>query len=141
MNEFDKLAIADEMLETAIELFLDEEKYFPSLHLAGAAQEVYGKWIRINGGKDHTTTMLDLYEKTSSEPIDKRSIKKEDKRPKNTIKHLENKNDRYALLNPELDSLLLLSEAVTEHVKLKREKTLNIERFIKYFKNKLENGL
>jgi len=141
MNKFDKLAIADEMLETAIELLLDEEKYFSSLHLAGAAQEIYGKWICINGGKDHTTTMLDLYEKQSSEPIDRGAIKKEDKRPKNTIKHLDNKNDRYASLNPEFDSLTLLSEAVSEYVKLKREKTLNIERFIKYFKNKLENGL
>ena len=141
MNKFDKLVIADEMLETAIELFLDDKKYFPSLHLAGAAQEIYGKWIRINGGQDHTTNMLDLYEKNHDEPIDRKSIKKEDKRPKNTIKHFNNKADRYALLNPELDSFMLLSEAVTEHIKLKREETINIERFKKYLKQTLENSL
>ncbi len=100
MNKFDKLDIADEMLETAIELFLDEKKYFSSLHLAGAAQEIYGKWIRINGGKDHTTSMLDIYAKLVDEPLDRKSIIKEDKRPKNTIKHFDNKNDRYAFLNP-----------------------------------------
>jgi hypothetical protein len=141
MNKFDKLVIADEMLEAAIELFLDGKKYFPSLHLAGAAQEIYGKWLRINGGKDHTTSMLDIYEKLVDEPLDRKSIKEEDKRPKNTIKHFNNKNDRYALLNPELDSLMILSEAVTEYMKLKRAETVNIERFIKYFKNTLENGL
>ena len=126
MDKFDKLVVADEMLEAAIELFLDDKKYFPSLHLAGAAQEIYGKWIRINGGKDHTTSMLDIYEKLVVEPLDRKSIKKEDKRPKNTIKHIDNKNDRYALLNPELDSLMILSEAVTEHRKLKRAETANI---------------
>jgi len=141
MRKFDKLVIADEMLETAIELFLDEKKYFQSLHLAGAAQEIYGKWIRINGGKDHTSTMLDQFEKLSNEPIDRKSIKKEDKRPKNSIKHIDNKNDRYTLLNPELDTLVILSEAVTEHFKLKRTATINTERFINYFKNTLENGL
>ena len=134
MQKFDKLLIADEMLEAAIELFLDDKKYFPSLHLAGAAQEIYWKWIRINGGKDHTTNMLDIYEKHIDEPLDRKSIKREDKRPKNTIKHFDNKKDRYAFLNPELDSFMLLSEAVTEHTILKRAKTGNIDRFIKYFK-------
>jgi hypothetical protein len=141
MNKFDKLVIADEILETAIELFLDDKKYFQSLHLAGAVQEIYGKWIRINGGKDHTSTMLDQYEKLSNEEIDRKLIKREDKRPKNSIKHIDNKNDRYALLNPELDSLIILSEAVTEHMKLKRTATVNTERFITYFKKTLENGL
>ena len=141
MNKFDKLDMADEMLESAIKLFLDDKKYFTSLHLAGAAQEIYGKWIRINGGKDHTTSMLDIYEKLVTEPLDRKSIKKEDKRPKNTIKHIDNKNDRYALLNPKLDSLITLSEAVTEYIKLEREKTVNIERFIEYFKNTMKCDL
>jgi hypothetical protein len=141
MNKFDKLVIADEMLETAIELFLDDKKYFPSMHLAGAAQEIYGKWIRINGGKDHTGNMLDLYEKLIDEPLDRKAIKIEDKRPKNTIKHLENKNDRYVLLNSKLDSFMLLSEAVTEYMKLKRTETVNIERFKKHLKMTMKNGL
>ena len=141
MEKFDKLDIADEMLESAIESYLDGQKYFSALHLAGAAQEIYGKWIRINGGKDHTTTMLDLYESSSSEVIDRKKVKNEDKRPKNTIKHFDNKDDRYALLSPNLDSFMLISEAVTEYMKLKRPETINIKRFNKHFVARLESGL
>ena len=70
MEKFDKLAIADEMLESAIESYLDGQKYFSALHLAGAAQEIYGKWLRINGGQDFTTMMLDQAAKFIDEPID-----------------------------------------------------------------------
>ena len=141
MEKFDKLDIADEMLESAIESYLDGKKYFSALHLAGAAQEIYGKWIRINGGKDHTTTMLDLYESSSSEVIDRKKVKNEDKRAKNTIKHFDNKDDRYALLNPNLDSFMLITEAVTEYIKLERNETPNIIRFKAFIMSTRENGL
>src|SRR5690606_35235377 len=106
MEKFDKLDIADEMLESAIEAYWDAQKYFPALHLAGAAQEIYGKWLRINGGQDFSSMMLDHAGKIFEEPIDRKAIKKEDKRPKNSIKHMDSELDRFARLNPQLDSFM-----------------------------------
>ena len=141
MDRFDKLDIADEMLESAIGSYLDAKKYFPALHLAGAAQEIYGKWLRIKGGQDFSTMMLNHAEKMLDEPLDRKAVKKADKRPKNSIKHMDNQSDRFADLNPQLDSFMAISEAVTEYLMLKRPETANIARFKSYLVNSQKNGL
>jgi len=141
MEKFDKLAITDEMLESAIESYLDNQKYFSALHLAGAAQEIYGKWLRIKDGQDFSTMMLDHAVKIFEEPIDKKAIKKENKHPKNSIKHMDNESDRFACLNLQLDSFLIISEAITEYMMLQRKETTNITRFKKYLISTSENGL
>ena len=141
MEKIDKLIIADEMLESAIELYLDGQKYFSALHLAGAAQEIYGKWLRINGGQDLATMMLDQAAKFMDEPIDRKAIKKEDKRPKNSIKHMDNEADRFAYLNLKLDSFMAITDAFTEYSMLKRDETPNTIRFKAYLMSTRENGL
>lgn len=141
MGKIDKLDIADEMLEGAIESYLDSKKFFSALHLAGAAQEIYGKWLRINGGQDFSTLMLDHASKIFEEPIDRKAIKKEDKRPKNSIKHMDSKSDRFAHLNPQMDSFMAISEAVTEYLMLQRPETVNIKRFKNYLIGTKDNGL
>lgn len=141
MKKIDKLKIADEMLEKAIESYLDDKKYFAALHLAGAVQEIYGKWLRIEGQQDFSTMMLNHTESFFDEPIDKKAIKKEDKRPKNSIKHMDSESDRFAYLNPQLDSFLVISEAVVEYMMLQRKETANIIRFREYLKSTRENDL
>ncbi|WP_219702752.1 hypothetical protein [Marinomonas lutimaris] len=141
MEKFDKLAIADELLESAIQSYLDDEKYFSALHLAGAAQEIYGKWLRIKGGQDLSTMILDKAAKVFHEPIDKKAIKKEDKRPKNSIKHMDSEADRYTYLRIKFDTFCVICEAVAEHKLLKRNETANIVRFKKYLISTRTNGL
>ncbi|PSV15390.1 hypothetical protein [Photobacterium kishitanii] len=141
MGKIDKLDIADEMLESAIESYLDTKKYSSALHLAGAAQEIYGKWLRISGGQDFSSIMLEHAANISKEPIDRKAIKKEDKRPKNSIKHIDNESDRFAFLNPQFDSFMMISEAVTEYIMLKRPETHNIIRFKEYLIGTKINGL
>lgn len=134
----DKLEIADELLETAIENHLDGKKYFASLHLAGAAQEIYGKWLRLNGGQSYQNFILDQASKHLKPygiVVDencKKSIKEMDNNPKNTIKHLDNKNERYAELNPENDSFSKITEAIMDYSFLIRTETNNIKRFKEY---------
>jgi hypothetical protein len=135
MKKIDKLLIGDEFLETAINLFLDEKKYLSALHLAGASEEVYGKWLRCNGSQDYSNFMLDqtgnIFKEHGIE-IDKKSVKDFDKHSKNTIKHLDGINDRYALLNPEIDSFIQITEAIMNHSFLKRDESVNIKRFKNY---------
>lgn len=141
MENYDKLDIADEMLESAIELYLDNKKYFSALHLAGAAQEIYGKWLRINGGQDFSTIMLDHAGKIFEEPIDRKAIKKEERRPKNSIKHMDSVSDRFACINPKFDSFIAITEAVMEYLMLQRSETENIKKFKFHIIQTKEKGI
>lgn len=85
--------------------------------------------------------MLNHAENLFDEPIDKRAIKKEDKRPKNSVKYMDSQSARFAYLNPQLDSFLVISEAVVEYMMLQREETANIIRFREYLKLTHGNGL
>lgn len=132
-NGIDKLEIADELMESAIESFLDKKRYCSALNLAGVAQEIYGKWIRINGGKDFPNQTLDAIEKLSmnnNDEFDRKETKKRGNHPKNTIKHLDSADDRFAVLEPVFDSFLQLAEAYVEHKRLDRPSTENIKRFV-----------
>lgn len=141
MKKIDKLIIADELLDKAIDCYIDERKYFSALHLAGAAQEIYGKWICSNNGQDYSTMMIDKLDAALDVKIDKKILKKVNKHPKNTIKHLDNINDRYAQLNPKFDSCMEILEALIEYTRLGRVETKNILRFKEYFLKTKETGL
>jgi hypothetical protein len=133
----DKLEIADEMMESAIENFLDKHRYYSSLNLAGVAQEIYGKWIRINGGKDLPSQTLDNMEKLSKisdTEFNRKKWKEIGGHHKNTIKHFDSASDRYAILDPHFESYIQLVEAFAEHKRLKRPITENIKRFGNHIK-------
>lgn len=144
-NGIDKLEIADELMESAIENFLDSKRYCSALNLSGVAQEIYGKWIRISGGQDFPSQTLDIFEKISSynnDGFNRKETKRIGNHPKNTIKHFDSAADRFAVLEPVLDSFIQLSEAYVEHRRLNRPSTKNIKRFEQHIhKTKKENSL
>lgn len=79
MDKIDKLSIGDEFLDSAIQLYLDEGKYLSALHLAGASEEIFGKWLRCNKSQDYSSFMLDQTEKIFRDngiDIDKKSVNK-----------------------------------------------------------------
>lgn len=140
---FDKLEIADEMMESAIECYLDQKRYFSALNLAGVAQEIYGKWIRINGGKDLPSQFIDNMEelaKLSDSDFRRKDCVKISKSTKNSIKHLDSEPDRYAILEPNLDSYIQIMEAYVENLRLGRPKSENIVRFEKYIQMTRDTG-
>jgi len=144
MQRINKLDIADEFLEDAISLYLNEKKYFSALHLAGAAQEIYGKTLRMDKEQNYSDFMLDqvvkIFKKDGIE-IDKKAVKKSEMHPKNTIKHINNKKDSFATLNPQLDSCSKILEAIMDHAFLKRKETSCIETFKEYFMKTQDTGM
>ncbi|EPT0966456.1 hypothetical protein ACVOUJ_004122 [Vibrio vulnificus] len=132
MQEIDKLEIADEYLDLAIECFLHTERFASAIHLAGAAQEIYGKWLRCNQALDLTTMMLnqlEKYHKENGTDFDRREVIKADKRSKNTLKHMDNKEDRFTQVNLQLDAFVLLAETMTEHQMLGRQMSSRLQEF------------
>ena len=58
-----KIEVALELLETAINCYMSKKEYFSAIHLAGAAEEIFGKYVRESGGKDILTSFAEAMHK------------------------------------------------------------------------------
>ncbi len=128
-----KLEIADEFLESAIEDYLDRCRYFSALNSAGAAQELYGKSIRMTGGQDfHSQVLETILSTVSKSGIDTpalKDFKKQASIPKNSIKHLDGPSDKYTSFDVKINSFLKIGEAIIDRDQIGRTPTKNTERF------------
>ena len=106
MIEYSKQAIAVEYLEAAIIEREHHQRYFAAMNLAGVAEELLGKIIRVNGKTDQLTTAANLVSKIQDKVkglVDlgfdsKKELKKIIGSSKNSIKHMDSANDSNARL-------------------------------------------
>ena len=128
----DKAEIADEMLEVAIDQFF-AGRHFAALNLAGVAQEIYGKLVRLAGLQDQIQETIDFANKIAKRQggpeVTVREWKKIAGERKNSIKHFDSEADRYIDIDAEDEARLMIGDAVTEKDKLGRPNTENIDRF------------
>jgi len=107
MIEYPKLKIALEYLEAAIEERELHQRYFAAMNLAGAAEEIFGKIIRVLGKTDQLTgtveTLTDIQEQLSWEKQSRKDLKNLLGSTKNSIKHMDSVNDRNAQLYFEVE--------------------------------------
>lgn len=104
--EYSKLTVALEYLEAAIEEREIHQRYFAAMNLAGVAEELLGKMIRVTGKTDQLTTVVNLVSKIQENVKDhfnlgfenKKELKKILGSSKNSIKHMDSENDSNAKL-------------------------------------------
>jgi hypothetical protein len=124
LEKFDKLIIADEMLESAIEEFLDKRRFFAALNLAGVAQEIYGKQIRIMGRVDTMSRVAidshSIYIKDNTKEAKLKEFKDISTNTKNSIKHFDSENDRFLELDPIKEARLMIAVAIYDKAVLNR---------------------
>jgi hypothetical protein len=136
MESVDKLTIADEMIEAAIEAFLTHKRYFSALNLAGVAEEFYGKYIRICGDRDIQMETIEAAGKLSNihggpeTPI--KEWKNIANHLKNAVKHFDSERDRYVDIDAEDEARSMIGDALSNHAKLDRPVTPTIQRFYDY---------
>lgn len=132
----DKLVIADQMIETSIVEFLDQERYFSAFNLAGVAEELYGKYVRIIGRKDTQQEGIEAAAKISelfgAPEQAVKDWKKIANYMKNSVKHFDSENDRYIEIDAEDEARLMIADALSNHFKLDRKVTPIIQRFYEY---------
>jgi hypothetical protein len=141
MKQIDKLDIADEFLEQSIESYLDHSRYVSAIHLAGAAQEIYETLIKGNREQNFSTIVLNQLEKhakSSGSDFDRNEILQCGRYPRNSVKHMDKKNDRFTYINPEIEAMTLVLEAITDAMLLKKKETENIKRFKEHFMQKMQ---
>ena len=135
-GNYDKLNIADEMLDGAIRAFLDSQQFFVALNLAGVAEELYGKAIRLAGGVNSQSSLIELA-KAIARLDGNRELKDSDLfkvsvMHKNGIKHLDNKDQRHIEIDVEDEARAAIGCALTNHTLLDREFTPNVQRFYEF---------
>lgn len=139
-REYDKIDIASGMLDRALVLFLDQNDLFSSLHLAGAADEIFGRVLEISGHKNALRQRIEdtrafiryLFGHESTD----RNTANVINRGKNHIKHLINFNDIRVTMNIREDAKDMLERAIENHDALGMNTTQNIERFYEWLKQK-----
>lgn len=133
IDKVDKLIIADEMIEAAIEEFLTYQRYFAALNLAGVAEELYGKYVRIQGGRDIQMEIIEAagkLEKMYGHPdTPLKEWKNIANHLKNAVKHFDSEKDRYLEFDAEDEAKSMIGDALSNHAKLEREVTPTIKRF------------
>ncbi len=133
---YDKLSIADEMLDGAIKAFLDSKQFFVALNLAGVAEELYGKVIRLNGGMNSQSSLIELAKVIArmdgdGELKDSDLFKVSGMR-KNGIKHLDTEEERFIEIDIEDEARSAIDCALTNHRSLDRRFTPIIQRFCEF---------
>ena len=111
MIEYPKLNIALEYLEAAIEERELHQRYFAAMNLAGVAEELLGKIIRVDGNTDQLTDTVNTLceiQKAGTEHLGWEERSKKDLKillgsTKNSIKHMNNVSDKNARLYFEVE--------------------------------------
>ena len=90
---YDRIALAKEQLETALDLFLDQRNYSAAVTLAGAAEEIFGGALTIKGGKsalDSSYESMDEFHRMiHGKTLDKKSFVSQENIARDALKHLQ----------------------------------------------------
>ncbi len=114
-----KLDIAREYLDLAMQCYIEHRNYFSAIHLAGAAEELFGKWLH-EGDRISTTALkaqkqMQMLE-TGQMPTDK-EVRKFLNWSKNTIKHMDDGNP-HIWLDPISEARHWIEHAIVNHNKI-----------------------
>lgn len=132
-----RIALAQEQLDVALELFLLKRSMVSALTLAGAAEEILGKALQHRGKK----TTLE-YEHSVIEPVEKflrrqpflwKDFIDEKNRVRNAAKHMGAQSDTQVVADLEDEALWMLVRACDNHKRLDLEATPRMAEFDDWF--------
>jgi hypothetical protein len=128
-----KLDLAREYLDTALKFFLGRTNFFCAIHLAAAAEELFGEHLP----KSQRIATLAwkaqkaLMSETGRVPPDKvaKAARKSVFQWKNEIKHMRNRRRRTIRIDPEFVAEHYIERALVNFDKLKLRKSAAIRKF------------
>ena len=120
-TDTDKLVIAIEYLDTAATLWLYEINHFSAMHLAAAAEEISGKACRIAKINSHYDDLrLNVIKSLKALGIEhtEKQIKDAFYGAKNSVKHMDSRNDAQVNIEPRKKSADYIVSAYRNFEKL-----------------------
>jgi hypothetical protein len=141
MRDLEKLNVASELLHQALRLYYEGGAFFSSLHLAGAAEEVLGKYVELSGG-------VSAFKSLQTGAVKLSAILSPDKSPSNPkgianiINHAKN-NTKHGHgevnFDPKMQAHDLLDRAVTNYYFLMSHYELEETELVRRFNHELTN--
>ena len=129
MNEkkYNVKAIAIEHLSHAIKLYLNDE-YLPAITLAGAAEEILGKFVKKENKKNALSSIIEfakLYASAMNKKVENDDqIINRSKKVRNKLKHFDGNKEEICFI-PKLEAFLIISRAIENYHRLPYNKKLN----------------
>jgi len=137
MIEINKIEIAKELLDSALYHYYDSQQYFASIHCAGAAEEILGRYIESHGGEPAFEKQNEDLRKISKILNDIESPKKDItyvmNYAKNKTKHMDKEDDEILVLDPKLEAEDLLDRAVGNYYNLMAHLDLEETEYIQRY--------
>ncbi len=134
---YERIELAKEQLEIALEMFLKRRSFVSALTLAGAAEEILGKALIQRGEKttlQHECPLIEpvesLFRKTKygwGEFIEKKN------RARNAAKHMKDKSEATITADLEDEALWMIVRACDNHTRLGLELTPLMYEFENWF--------
>ena len=121
MDTYRKLEIAVQLLESVIDSYIREAQYFSAIHLAGGAEELLGKYVRIAGEKDSLSDWAEAMNKIGFLTGSSSSIKKNKKYinwAKNNVKHMDTAADDTIEMDAKEEAKDLIERAISNFNRL-----------------------
>lgn len=135
-----KLLVANELLDQALRLCYEGESYFAALHLAGAAQEIFGKTLtslRLESALENHVKVSFRSDKhlgsDGGQVTSEKEVRDEVLFAKNATKHLDIGRESSVDFDAQIEAYDLLDHAVSDFNQLADlklvEETARIRRF------------
>jgi hypothetical protein len=136
LKPYEKINIAEQMLETALSLFFEGKDYFSVLQIAGACEEILGQHVKLKGISNCLENDAEAYREVKRFLYDEKIALKGAinflNKPKNSIKHMDGSNDTTTTMDPRESARAILERALTNWWKLERCFTPTMEKFLNF---------
>ncbi len=92
-STYDRLVLAKEQLDTALNIFLDHRNYSSAITLAGAAEEIFGRELTNRGSKSALDSsyesMAEFHRMLHGTELNKKSYISKENLARDALKHLQ----------------------------------------------------
>ena len=145
LKTYEKIDIASQMLDTALSLFMEKKDYFSVLQIAGACDEILGKHLKLKGIETSLETQVTALHsiKKSLSGVDSPLKRIRDEllnKAKNSIKHMNNANERHIDMDPKFEAEEMLDRVIMNWWKLKGDSKPLIHKYFDFQSKQLSTN-
>lgn len=137
MHSYQRIDLAREQLDVALEIFLSRKSHVSALTLAGAAEEIFGKTLTQCGEKttlQHEHSIIaPVEELLRHKPFNWKEFIAEKNRVRNAAKHMNDETESFVMADIEDEALWLIVRACDNYRRLGLEPTLVMLEFDNWF--------
>jgi hypothetical protein len=137
IETYEKLDIACKQLDTAIDLFFQGENHFSVITLAGAAEEILGRYMELVGKQSSLEGIVEgtalVHKHLYGVDLPHREFKFRANMARNSIKHLDSDEDLNVTFDSEQEMIDMLVRATDNYYGLEIPESDQVQKFNQWY--------